>query len=379
MAVLAGMMLVGCEQKQTEEPAEAPAEATAEPTAEATAEPTAETTETAENAGALLGGWTVNTEYNSMMADNDVARFEKALEGLVGVGYTPVTILATQVVNGTNHAYLAKGTTVTAEPVDGWYVVVVNENSAGEISLVNIKQIDVADIHTKDNADGAALGGWTATDTGKAGMLAGEDTMIAFEAAAEKLLGVTLNPITVLGTQVVNGTNYAVISRGKTVTENPELSLYITKFHAGTDGTVDEVENAVFDLEYYVTPEEAPEAGEASPVVGDWELTRVTATVPGGEPAEMNPEENASLFGDKGYYTFNEDGTGSLNIYEGDTVATTDGTWTNDGDTYTFTGASGADLVVTYDKSADTLTREYTDDSADAQYSKIVFVYTRKK
>ena len=114
----------------------------------------------------------------------------------------------------------------------------------------------------------------------------------------------------------------------------------------------------------------APAASEANPVVGDWELTKVTATVPGGEPAEMNPEENASLFGDKGYYTFNEDGTGSLNIYEGDTVATTDGTWTE---------ASGNELVVTYDKSADTLTREYTDDSADAPYSAITFVYTRKK
>jgi len=123
----------------------------------------------------------------------------------------------------------------------------------------------------------------------------------------------------------------------------------------------------------------APAASEANPVVGDWELTGVTATVPGGEPAEMNPEENASLFGDKGYYTFNADGTGSLNIYEGDTVATTDGKWTNEGDTYTFTGASGDELVVTYDKSADTLTREYTDDSADAQYSQITFVYTRKK
>ncbi|MBO5554917.1 MAG: hypothetical protein J5941_05230, partial [Solobacterium sp.] len=62
MAVLAGMMLVGCGQKKTEEPTEAPAEPTAEATAEPTAEPTAETAaEPAENAGALLGGWTVNT------------------------------------------------------------------------------------------------------------------------------------------------------------------------------------------------------------------------------------------------------------------------------------------------------------------------------
>ena len=204
MAMLAGLMLVGCGQNKPEEPAETPAE---EPAATQEAAP-AETAEaTAEN-------------------------------------------------NGTNYAYLAAGQTVTAEPVNGWYVVVVNQNSAGEISLVNIKEIDVADVHTQENADEKLLGGYTPTDTGKPGMLAGEDAMAAFDEATKSLMGVTLNPITVLGTQVVNGLNYVVLSRGKASTENPEVNLYVTKYHAGTDGTVDGVENALFDLVYYVTPEE---------------------------------------------------------------------------------------------------------------------------
>lgn len=253
MAMLAGLMLVGCGQNKPEEPAETPAE---EPAATQEAAP-AETAEaTAENNGPMLGGWTANADYNHMMADDDTARFETALEGLLGVNYTPVTVLATQVVNGTNYAYLAAGQTVTAEPVNGWYVVVVNQNSAGEISLVNIKEIDVADVHTQENADEKLLGGYTPTDTGKPGMLAGEDAMAAFDEATKSLMGVTLNPITVLGTQVVNGLNYVVLSRGKASTENPEVNLYVTKYHAGTDGTVDGVENALFDLVYYVTPEE---------------------------------------------------------------------------------------------------------------------------
>ena len=121
--MLAGMMLVGCGQNKTEEPAETPAEEPAATQEAAPAETTAEAP--AENGGALLGGWTACADYNHMMADDDTARFETALEGLLGVNYTPVTVLATQVVNGTNYAYLAAGQTVTAEPVNGWYVVVV--------------------------------------------------------------------------------------------------------------------------------------------------------------------------------------------------------------------------------------------------------------
>ena len=353
-ALLAGMMLVGCGKTATEEPA---------PTEDAkTEEPSA-------GAGAVLGGWTVNTDFNSMMADDDVSRFETAKEGLLGVNYTPVQVIATQVVNGTNYAYLATG----SEPKNGWYVIVVNENTAGEVSLVNIREIDPADIHTKENADGAALGGWTATDTGKAGMLPSEDAMAAFDKAQEKLLGVTLNPIALIASQVVNGTNYAVLSRGRTATENPEVNLYVTIINAGTDGSVEVLENNLLDLEYYVS------TAETSPIEGEWELTKVVAAVPGGEPKEMNREENQSLFGDPAYYTFNGNGTGTLNVIEGDTTAKADGTWKENADgTFTFTTDGEDELTVSYDAASDTLVRHFTDDSADAKYSEIDFTYTRR-
>lgn len=362
-ALLAGMMLVGCGQKQTEEPAEEPA----------ATEETQQVEEKPADTGAMLGGWTVNTETNNMMADDDVARFETAMEGLLGVNYTPVQVIATQVVNGTNYAYLASGSTVTAEPKNGWYVIVVNENTSGEVSLINIREIDLADIHTKENADGAALGGWTATDTGKAGMLPGQDAQAAFDEAQKKLLGVTLNPVVLLGTQVVNGTNYAILSRGKTSTENPEVQLYVTTFNANSDGSVEVLENNLLDLEYYVS------VAEPAPIEGDWELTKVVATVPGGEPAEMSREENQSLYGDEGYYTFYGTGTGKLSIVEGDSTAEIAGGWVENADgTYTFEMDNGEELNVTYDAASDTLVRVFHDDAADAQYSDIEFIYTRK-
>ena len=245
MALLAGLMLVGCSAPKTEEPA-----ATATP--EATAEATAEAAPAEQSPEALAGGWTVNESYNELLADDDKARFEKAIEGLVGVGYTPIQVIGTQVVNGTNYAYLASGTTVTAEPVSGYYIVNVNESSSGEISVVNIAQIDIADVKTRDAA-GAALGGWQATDTGKPGMLPGEEAQSSFDAAT-KDGDMIYNPIVLLGTQVVAGTNYKALCRGKAA--DGTVNLYVVTWFAGVNGENTVLESALFDLESYVTPAE---------------------------------------------------------------------------------------------------------------------------
>ena len=249
MAVLAGLMLVGCGQKKTEEPAPAATEAAATP--EATAEATEAPAETSEKPGTLLGGWTVNEDYHTTYSEEDVARFEKATEGLVGVGYTPVEVVATQVVNGTNYAYIAAGKTVTAEPQMGYYVVVVNESSAGEISVVAINQIDIADVKTVDEAAaGELVGAWTVTDTGKPGMLPGEEAQASFDKATSDA-ELLFNPVVLLGTQVVNGTNYAAVCRGKNA--DGAVNLYAVKWNASADGSAEMLECKVFDLLSYVT------------------------------------------------------------------------------------------------------------------------------
>ncbi len=246
IAMLTGLMLVGCAQT-TNQPA---AEATAEATAETTAAP-AETAETAANQGELLGGWTVNEEFNAVLTDDETARFEKALEGLTGVGYEPIQVLATQVVNGLNYAYLAKGTTVTKDPQSGYYIVVVNEDGTGKtISLVNIAEIDIADVKTTTANDAQMSGAWEITDTGKAGMLPGEDAQTSFDAATANS-DILYNPVVLLGSQVVAGVKYGALCRGKTADD--KLNLYYVTWVAGADGTNELVESNVFDLLSYVT------------------------------------------------------------------------------------------------------------------------------
>ena len=86
----------------------------------------------------LMGGWQDANELPNMLSDNEQEVFNKALEGLVGVGYTPVATLATQVVAGTNYAFLALGTTVTAQPMTHLYVIKVYADLQGNAEVTNI-------------------------------------------------------------------------------------------------------------------------------------------------------------------------------------------------------------------------------------------------
>ena len=59
-----------------------------------------------------------------------------------GVGYTPVAYLGSQVVAGTNHAFLCQAVTVVPDAVPRWTVVFLYEDLQGNVSLMNIADFD---------------------------------------------------------------------------------------------------------------------------------------------------------------------------------------------------------------------------------------------
>lgn len=63
---------------------------------------------------ALAGGWT--KAEDPTVTDELSIMFNEALEGLTGALYTPLALLETQVVAGTNYKFLCSGKTVTATP-----------------------------------------------------------------------------------------------------------------------------------------------------------------------------------------------------------------------------------------------------------------------
>ena len=93
---------------------------------------------------AAVGGWTLN-DSGELSAEAKAA-FDKAMEGLMGVNYTPVALLGTQLVSGTNYSILAEATVVYPDAQPYYAVVTVYEDLQGkgkqfEIRIANTGQI----------------------------------------------------------------------------------------------------------------------------------------------------------------------------------------------------------------------------------------------
>ena len=205
---------------------------------------------------ALLGGWSLAQDLSISLTEEDQVRFDKAVEGLTGAGYTPVTVLATQLVAGRNYAYLCKTVPVSTKAIPHWTVAVVYEDLQGEVSLTNVQDIDLTNLKTGDIVDmTGAAGAWEiALPEGAAAALPNEDAQAAFDAAIADYTGVGLKPLTLLGTQVVAGMNFKYLCYGETVTENPVSALYVVDVYRDLEGNAEITDCSVLDLIAYVTP-----------------------------------------------------------------------------------------------------------------------------
>ena len=90
----------------------------------------------------LMGGWQDNDQQPNLLSTEEKEVFDKAIAGLVGMAYTPIATLATQVVAGTNYAFLA----ITTEdyPIRHLYVIKVYADLQGNAEITNECGIDLS-------------------------------------------------------------------------------------------------------------------------------------------------------------------------------------------------------------------------------------------
>jgi len=88
----------------------------------------------------ISGGWAAAADPTVTEGLTDL--FNKAMENLVGVDYTPVAYLGSQVVAGTNHCFLCLSRTVVPDAVPRYTLVFIYEDLQGNAQILNIADFD---------------------------------------------------------------------------------------------------------------------------------------------------------------------------------------------------------------------------------------------
>ncbi|MBQ9031169.1 MAG: hypothetical protein IJ106_06920 [Parasporobacterium sp.] len=214
------------------------------------------------NGGMIVGGWSVSTEFESQLTAEQTELFEKATAGLLGVNYTPVAVLATQLVAGTNYAYLCSGSSVIPGAQTDWCILTIYADLQGNATVLNIDAIDLGDVKTIENASPSEfVGAWKILVPEKAAALP-EDAQEAFDAVTGSLENISLDPIVLLGTQVVAGTNYKILCCGQLQDAKSAGALYVVDIYKDPDGNSYVSDLQYFDLSSYIGYGSGPEVDD---------------------------------------------------------------------------------------------------------------------
>ncbi len=182
----------------------------------------------------VVGGWTLPESVAGTMSNEALEAFNKAIES-GGEQLFAVHQLGSQVVSGTNYMLLCTDTDRTQ-----WKVAVVYEDLSGNAEISGVTDLDLGK-YARDDTGAAGeqdlSGGWTVfTDpSGEAAELP-QDVAAAFNGAMEGLAGADYMPVLYMGSQVVNGSNYAILCEQTLVTANPVTNLALVYIYAPAAG-----------------------------------------------------------------------------------------------------------------------------------------------
>ncbi len=181
-------------------------------------------------ANSLLGGWTVNAENVAEIPQDVQDALTKATEELIGCTYEPVALLASQVVSGTNYCLLCRLTPVVPDAESSFALVYLYVDLENNASITRVADIEFSaqdeeesSEQTEDTATESLMGGWTVNAENVAEMP--QDVQDALTKAAEELVGCTYEPVALLASQVVSGTNYCLLCRLTPVVPDAESSF----------------------------------------------------------------------------------------------------------------------------------------------------------
>ena len=164
------------------------------------------------------GKWTINKKAGTYVTKAQKKLFKKATAGMAGVSYTPVFVMSTQIVEGTNYAYFCKAKTATSKPVTSWKVVIVNKSLSGKAKVVTVNNFNYKKVSTLNNPPKSSKlpGAWknVAKMSKCKSKVLPKEARTAFAKATKKYTGVQLNALVLISKQTVSGMNYRYLCSG---------------------------------------------------------------------------------------------------------------------------------------------------------------------
>ncbi len=189
----------------------------------------------------VCGGWGIpekltESSLNENLATTFATACKKSKKDLV-----PQALIGTQVVAGTNYAFLCKDK--KGKPS----IAIVYEGFDSSAEILSVKELDVTGYTGKDTASEPLSGGWTIGEDVKTNKIA-LDAENALRIATDTQNEMNYEPIALLGQQVVAGMNYSILCKGTANTDGAVPALYILKIYNALDGSAEITSSTILDI-----------------------------------------------------------------------------------------------------------------------------------
>ena len=179
------------------------------------------------NSTQIAGGYTM-IKQNPVQLPNEVqAGFDKAA---AGENLTPVALVAQQIVAGTNDMILC-------QKDNEYKMIVIYRDLQGNAQLSKTTPFTLTD-YTQGGGEAkneVLAGGWYAPNEVTSLPLP-DEAKAALDKALSGFVGSNIEPMALLGTQVVAGTNYAILCRVTPVTPDAISSVQVVTVYADLQG-----------------------------------------------------------------------------------------------------------------------------------------------
>lgn len=197
----------------------------------------------------IVGGWDIDVNNTPLDIPTNIKEvFDNATSSYTKMTLTPISLVGTQVVSGTNYMFLCKGDN---NGTSKWVLVTVYNYPSHNSEIKNVKYLNLND-YVNNNTDyngTQGLGSWSVYKD-IVPTLDSNMTSIFNKAVADNQV-YSYVPIALLGEQVVAGTNYAFLALGQRL-DNPDIySINVLTVYSELDGNATLTGSAYIPLAKY--------------------------------------------------------------------------------------------------------------------------------